>query len=232
MMAKATIMVVEDEQALIDSIKMELTYDDYTVIAASDGVEAVKTFKTNSAIIDLVILDWMLPGIDGLEVLRQIRHESTVPVIMLTARSFVSDKVTGLRCGADDYVTKPFEFEELLARIEGLLRRSRLGKPAQQYYRISDLELDTKGHVVSRGGKTVALTHREYQLLMELIRHHGEVCSRDELLDTVWGENFDGEPNIIDVYIRMLRRKIRDAESSVQLIHTVRGVGYVLSEDY
>lgn len=225
-------MVVEDEMALIDSIKMELTYDNYTVITATDGAAAIKTFKNHSATIDLIILDWMLPGIDGLEVLRQIRHESTVPVIMLTARSFVSDKVTGLRCGADDYVTKPFEFEELLARIEGLLRRSQTRNQEQQYYRLSDLELDTKGHVVSRGGKTVALTHREYQLLMELIRHHDEVRSRDELLDAVWGANFDGEPNIIDVYIRMLRKKIRDAESPVQLIHTVRGVGYVLSEDY
>ncbi len=172
----------------------------------------------------------MLPKLDGLEVMRRIRRHDDVPIIMMTARDYIGDKVAGLDNGADDYITKPFEIEELLARIRVIIRREqRHDEQTQTNYQIADLALDTKPRQVHRAGKIIQLTQREYNLLLILIKHIGETLTRDELLDLVWGVDFEGQLNIVDVYIRYLRHKV-DFESQ-PLIHTVRGVGYTLRDD-
>lgn len=150
---------------------------------------------------------------------------------MMTARDYVGDKVAGLDSGADDYITKPFEIEELLARIRVMLRHENRHPQQNQLYTLEDLSLDTKSRQVSRGNQLIQLTQREYELLLTLIQHAGETLTRDELLDTVWGVDFEGQPNVVDVYIRYLRNKV-DRAYPKQLIHTVRGVGYVLSGNY
>ncbi|WP_225047955.1 response regulator transcription factor [Lacticaseibacillus kribbianus] len=216
-----TIMLVEDEESLSTYLCSELKFEGYRVLLAEDGQAAWDDFQQKGAGIDLILLDWMLPKLDGLEVMRRIRKTSQVPIMMMTARDYVGDKVAGLDNGADDYLTKPFEIEELLARLRVLLRRH--GNTVANY-RVADLELDTKARQVHRGGQLAQLTQREYDLLLVLMQHVGTTMSRDELLDAVWGTEFDGQVNIVDVYIRYLRQKL----GGPNLIHTVRGVGYAL----
>lgn len=227
---KGTILLVEDEKGLSSGLKTEFQFEGYEVILATDGLSAVDLFNKNRSRINLVILDWMLPKLDGLGVLRRIRRDSNVGVIMLTARNYVGDKVAGLKGGADDYVTKPFEIEELLARMEAVIKRTTSNEETEHFYSLNGLSLDEKSRQVFRDGQPIQLTQREFQLLLELFKHANEVCSRDELLDTVWGVDFEGQPNTVDVNIRHLRNKI-DRDFSPKLLQTVRGVGYMLKEE-
>lgn len=229
-----TIMLVEDEHGLADSIATELGFLNYQIIKAYDGQQALDTFNDQATNIDLIILDWMLPKVDGFSVLKRIRRVSQVPIIMLTARTYIGDKVAGLTGGADDYITKPFEMEELIARIEVALRHGKQNQTAKQaatskVKTVGDLKIDLAAKQVSRHGEIIALTQREYELLIALLQNVDRPCSRDELLDHVWGTAFDGQPNILDVYIRQLRAKIDADPHDLKLIHTVRGTGYMLS---
>ena len=227
---KKTILLVEDEESLISYLQPELEFEDYQVLTATDGEMGWKTFQECRSEIDLVILDWMIAKLDGLEVLRRIRKQSDKPVIMLTARDYVGDKVAGLDSGADDYITKPFEIEELLARIRVVLRHEKKSSEELTVYQIKDLVLDTKSRQVKRNGKIVQLTQREYELLLILLKNINETLTRDELLNDVWGVDFEGQPNIVDVYVRYLRHKI-DIDPEDSIIKTVRGVGYTLRDD-
>lgn len=222
-----TLLLVEDEESLITYLQQELQFEGYTVLTARDGQAAWDTYQAQAAAIDLLLLDWMLPKLDGLEVMRRIRKTSAVPIIMMTARDYVGDKVAGLDNGADDYITKPFEIEELLARIRVVIRRQCQVTPTT--YQVGDLTLDPKSRQVHRGDQVAQLTPREYDLLLQLMKTPGEALTRDELLDTVWGTDFEGQVNIVDVYVRYLRRKI-DLPGLPPLIHTVRGVGYMIQE--
>ena len=229
---KETILLVEDEKGLADSLATELGFEDYDVLCASDGLSAIEQFQENQNKINLVLLDWMLPKLDGLGVLRRIRKESQVPVIMLTARNYIGDKVAGLDGGADDYITKPFETEELLARIRVVIRRER-NQPINQseIYQLNDLILNIKTHQVFRNDEKIQLTQREFDLLKTLFEHKNEVLTRNDIIDTVWGKDYLGQTNIVDVYIRLLRNKINDNHKENQFIKTIRGVGYSLSDE-
>lgn len=229
LIVQVTILLVEDESGLRSYLESELTFEDYKVISVASGEAALDTFEEQSADISLIILDWMLPGIDGLGVLRRIRRHSDIPVIMMTARDYVGDKVSGLDAGADDYITKPFETEELLARIRVILRHKVRRNVADPIYRVGDLSLDTKTRQVFFQNDEIQLTQREFDLLLTFMKRPAEVLTRDELLDLVWGEGFGGQINIVDVYVRYLRNKFKD-HTDCQVIETVRGVGYRLQE--
>ena len=221
------ILLVEDEEKLARMVELELNYEGYQVEKAFDGRTGLELALSGR--FDLVLLDIMLPALSGKEVLRRLRRESQVPVIMLTARDTVMDKVSGLDMGADDYVTKPFATEELLARIRAALRKR--PAPAQPDSRLTagPLVMDLDRHLVTVDGQNVALTRREFDLLRCLLEHKEKVLSREELLEQVWGFDFMGETNTVDVYIRFLRTKLDEA-FHIKLIHTVRGVGYVIRE--
>jgi DNA-binding response OmpR family regulator len=221
----AVILVVEDEQKIARFLELELTHEGYEVLIANDGSDALDLALCRS--IDLVLLDIMLPSLNGIEVLRRLRREKDTPVILLTARDELNAKVTGPDLGADDYITKPFRIEELLARIRAALRRS--SQSNENILRMSDLILDTARHTVERGGVRVSLTKREFDLLEFLMRNQGIVLSRDQLIERVWGFEFEGDSNVVDVYIRYLRTKIDDSSPN-KLIRTVRGVGYSMRE--
>ena len=221
------ILLVEDEEKLARVVELELRYEGYEVEKAFDGREGLE--KALSGGFDLILLDIMLPSMSGMEVLRRLRRESQVPVIMVTARDSVVDKVSGLDSGADDYITKPFEIEELLARIRAALRK----RPARQESAVltaGPLTMDPERHEVTVKGTAVELTLREFDLLRYLLENKEKVISRESLLDNVWGFDFVGETNAVDVYIRFLRAKIDEA-FGIKLIHTVRGVGYVIREE-
>ena len=221
------ILLVEDEEKLARVVELELRYEGYEVEKAFDGREGLE--KALSGHFDLILLDIMLPSMSGMEVLRRLRRESQVPVIMVTARDAVVDKVSGLDSGADDYITKPFEIEELLARIRAALRK----RPARQEGTVltaGPLTMDPERHEVTVKGTPVELTRREFDLLRYLLENKKKVISRESLLDNVWGFDFVGETNAVDVYIRFLRAKIDEA-FGIKLIHTVRGVGYVIREE-
>ena len=222
------ILLVEDEEKLARMVELELTYEGYGVEKAPDGRAGLELALSGQ--FDLVLLDIMLPRMSGMEVLRRLRKESQVPVIMLTARDSVVDKVSGLDSGADDYVTKPFAIEELLARIRAALR-SKGGAQVPQTPLLSagEVILDVERHQVSVRGQPVELTKKEFDLLRCLLENKGRVLTREALLDAVWGFDFVGETNSVDVYIRFLRSKLDDA-FGIKLIHTVRGVGYVIKE--
>ncbi len=226
------ILLVEDEESLASFISDELGFEGYLVTIAKDGEEALAKFEEFSDQLTLLLLDWMLPKLDGLAVCRRIRRKSEIPIIMMTARDYVGDKVAGLDGGADDYITKPFEIEELLARIRVIIRRKELecSKQEQSVYQVADLKLDLRKRIVERFGETFRLTQREFDLLYELIKNAGEVLSREELLNKAWGYDYFGQTNIVDVYIRSLRNKI-DYQEERTLIQTVRGVGYTLREE-
>ncbi len=220
------ILLVEDEAAIARFVELELGHEGYAVTKAEDGRQGLALAEEGG--FDLVLLDIMLPGLNGLEVLRRLRKSSDVPVIMLTARDAVMDKVTGLDMGADDYITKPFSIEELLARIRTALRK----KSAQVLPQLTagPLVLDIARHSLTVEGQTVDLTGREFALLQALMENKDIVLTRDVLMERVWGYDYLGETNVVDVYIRYLRAKIGE-KTGQQLIHTVRGVGYVLREE-
>ena len=220
------ILLVEDEASIARFVELELGHEGYEVVKAEDGREGLRLAGEGG--FDLVLLDVMLPGINGLEVLRRLRKDSDVPVILLTARDAVMDKVSGLDMGADDYVTKPFSIEELLARIRALLRKQ--GRQGSAPMALGPLEMDVARHTVTAEGQPVELTGREFSLLQALMENPGIVLSRETLMDRVWGYDYVGETNIVDVYIRYLRAKIAE-KTDKKLIQTVRGVGYVLREE-
>jgi len=217
------LLVVEDERKVAGFLKQGLEEEGYEVDCAYDGEEALECLRARPY--DLVILDLMLPRVDGLEVLRRFREEMAggTPVLVLTAKDSVEDVVKGLDSGADDYLTKPFAFEELLARVRALLRR----REKERELRVEDLVLDLTARKAKRGDKEVELTAKEFALLEYLMRRSGEVLSREEIAEHVWGQDFDPLTNIVDVYINHLRKKI-DQGAPKKLIHTVRGVGYSL----
>ena len=221
------ILLVEDEEKLARMVEMELRYEGYQVTKAFDGRSGLEEALSGKH--DLVLLDIMLPQLSGMEVLRRLRRESQMPVIMLTARDSVIDKVSGLDSGADDYITKPFAIEELLARIRAALRK-RSSARAGAVLLAGPLEMDVDKHSVTVKGQGVELTKKEFDLLRHLLENKGRVLSREALLDSVWGFDFVGETNSVDVYIRFLRSKLDEA-FGIKLIHTVRGVGYVIRED-
>lgn len=222
----ARILVIEDEDRIRQFLQRGLSFEGYRVDVASDGSIGLDLFRENPP--DLVLLDLMLPGMDGLEVCRRIRAASEVPILMLTAKENIEDRVTGLDAGADDYLVKPFAFDELVARVRALLRRAQPTKP--QVYRFADLELDTGTRQGKRGDQTFDLTAKEYELLELFMRHPRQVLTREVIFDRVWNYDFGGESNIIEVYVRYLRQKT-EAGDAPRLIHTVRGIGYVLRED-
>lgn len=223
------ILIVEDEEKLARFIELELIHEGYETEKAFDGRKGLEIFESGG--IDLILLDIMLPGINGIEVLRRIRKNSDIPVILLTARDTVMDKVSGLDMGADDYVTKPFDIEELLARIRAAFRKkSSAGADANTFeLKAGLLTLDISSHTVKYDGHEIELTNKEFRLLQKLLENKSIVLSRDILLETVWGFDYMGETNIVDVYIRYIRTKIDDA-FNIKLIHTIRGVGYVIKE--
>ena len=225
------ILLVEDEEKLARMVELELRYEGYEVEKAFDGRTGLERALSGS--FDLVLLDIMLPQLSGMEVLRRLRKEGVqLPVIMLTARDSVIDKVSGLDSGADDYITKPFAIEELLARIRAALRKrpAQAAEPPRSLLTAGPLTMDTDRHEVSVNGEGVELTRREFDLLRYLLENKERVISRESLLDHVWGFDFVGETNAVDVYIRFLRAKI-DEHFGIKLIHTVRGVGYVIREE-
>ena len=219
------ILIVEDEAALARFVELELVHEGYQVDKSPDGRDGLE--KLESGAYDLALLDIMLPGLNGLEVLRRARRTVDTPVIMLTARDSVMDKVTGLDTGAEDYITKPFEIEELLARIRAALRKGNRRQATSQVLTAGPLTLDADRYTAAWDGRPIELTHREFTLLKVLMENQGIVMSRSSLMERVWGYDYMGETNIVDVYVRYLRGKIDDVYS-VKLIHTVRGVGYVL----
>ena len=219
------ILLVEDEEKLARMVEMELRYEGYEVTKAFDGRTGLEQALSGKH--DLVLLDLMLPQLSGMEVLRRLRRESDLPVIMLTARDSVVDKVSGLDSGADDYITKPFAIEELLARIRAALRKG--GSAKGTLLCAGEVVMDVERHAVTVKGQSVELTKKEFDLLRHLLENKGRVLTREALLDSVWGFDFVGETNSVDVYIRFLRSKIDEA-FGIKLIHTVRGVGYVIRE--
>ena len=228
-MAQEHILLVEDEEKLARMLEMELNYEGYQVEKAFDGRTGLERALTGR--FDLILLDIMLPALSGMEVLRRLRKESHVPVIMLTARDTVVDKVSGLDSGADDYITKPFAIEELLARIRAALRKYRPEQEEPAVLSAGPLTLDPQSRTATVSGTALELTRREFDLLCYLLENKGKVVTREVLLDHVWGFDFVGETNAVDVYIRFLRSKI-DERFGVKLIHTVRGVGYVIREEW
>lgn len=218
------ILIVEDDARISRYLQLELVHEGYEVETAFDGLSGLDTALTGN--FDLIILDLMMPGMSGIEVCRRVRRESDVPIIILTAKDDISDKVTGLDTDADDYMTKPFAIEELLARIRAALKR-RSPIPTEETIVIDMLEINPTGRQVFYDGEPVELTKKEYDLLECLAKHENAVLTRNQLLDRVWGYEYLGDTNVVDVYIRYLRAKL-DQKYNVKLIHTVRGVGYTL----
>lgn len=216
--------MVEDEREIASALAAELAHSGYDVRVEHDGLPALATARGWNP--DLVLLDLGLPTLDGVEVCRRLRDSSAVPILILTARDSVGERVRGLDAGADDYLAKPFSLEELLARVRAALRRAQL-VVAGDRLEVADLVLDARSREVTRAGRPVELTAREFDLLEFLMRHRGQVLGRPQIFSEVWGYDYLGDSNVIDVYIRALRRKI-DAAFKPRLIETVRGVGYVL----
>jgi DNA-binding response OmpR family regulator len=220
----AHILLVEDEVKLARFVELELSCEGYRISVAHDGLTGLTMARETSP--DLLVLDWMLPGLTGLEICRRLRATGIdVPVILLTAKDEISDRVAGLDAGADDYVVKPFSIEELLARIRAHLRRTQ--EPDRDILEFEDLILNRRTRMVHRGGREIELTAKEFDLLEYLMANPRQVLTRDQILEKVWGYDFMGDSNIIEVYIRYLRLKL-EAEQEKRLLHTVRSVGYVL----
>ena len=227
----APVLVIDDEESIIDLIKLGLKYEGFEVVAASDGEEGIASAQRTNPM--FIILDWMLPDMDGLEVCRRLRSNPTthdIPILLLTAKGEVGSRVEGLNTGADDYLTKPFSFEELVARIRAILRRLNHGAMAEnsQVLSVGDVELNLATHEVARAGRQIDLTVTEYNLLHLFMSHAGQALDRQTILNQVWGYDFLGETNIIEVYVRYLREKIEDSPSSPRYIQTIRGVGYIM----
>jgi len=224
--ALATVLVVDDDRKITDMLRRTLVYEGYRVVTANDGQTALAKAQTDRP--DLVVLDWLMPDLDGIEVARRLRAAGDMLVLMLTARDAVEDRVAGLDSGADDYLVKPFAPDELLARVRALLRRSdSVSKETPMAY--ADLHLDPLTRETRRGDRSFNLTPKEFDLLHLLLRYPRQVLSRDRILQDVWGYDFDGSGNVLEVYIGYLRAKL-EAGGEPRLIHTVRGFGYVLRE--
>jgi two-component system response regulator MprA len=219
------ILIIEDDEEILRVLKRVLSYEGYIVDTALTGKAGLTLADQQRP--DLVILDWMLPNMDGLEVCRELQKIGNQPILMLTAKDTTQDRVEGLDAGVDDYVVKPFEIEELLARIRALLRRTAADRV--RVLEFEDLKLDSSTHKAIRGDRVIDLTKKEYDLLDLFLRHPRQVLSREVIFDRVWDYDFGGESNVLDVYIRYLRQKLED-EGGSRLIHTVRGVGYVMRE--
>ena len=226
---KSNILIIEDEAKIARFVELELSHEGYVCDKAEDGRKGLE--MAESGAYDLVLLDIMLPELNGLEVLRRLRRSSDVPVIVLTARDAVMDKVSGLDMGADDYVTKPFAIEELLARIRLALRRGGASKTKEDLLVCGPLSLSVPRHEVRWDGSEIDLTSREFSLLQTLLENKNVVLSRDSLLEKVWGYDYMGETNVVDVYVRYLRNKIAAAGGG-NVIQTVRGVGYVIRDEH
>ena len=219
------ILVVDDDPEILSVIRRGLAYEGYTIDTAADGTEALAIAREREP--DLVILDIMMPGIDGIEVAKRLRKGGDVPILMLTAKGTVADKVAGLESGADDYLVKPFAFDELLARVRALLRRH---QPREgETLRFSDLSLNTATREVTRGQDPIELTTQEFDLLELFMRHPRQVLKRDMVYEKVWGYDFEGLSNVIEVYIRYLRSKL-EAGGRPRPLHTAGGGGHVLKE--
>ena len=226
-MARERILIIEDEARIAQFVERGLIYEGFRVNVARDGQAGLNSARDCPP--DLVILDWMLPGLDGLEVCKRLRAAGDVAILMLTAKDDIKDRVVGLDAGADDYLVKPFSIDELLARVRALLRRSAtVSHP--EVLRFADLSLDTGTHRAYRNERAIDLTAKEYELLELFMRNPRRVLTRDIIFDRVWGYDFGGESNIIEVYVRYLRQKT-EQEGESRLIFTVRGVGYVLREE-
>lgn len=221
------ILLVEDEAEISRFLRLELEHEGYTVDLAADGRSGLNLALESEY--DAILLDVMLPGLNGIEVLRRIRRERSTPVILVTARDAVMDKVTGLDTGANDYITKPFHIEELLARLRAVTRANAKEATGGERVEVADLILDSAQRLVTRGGQPVELTKTQYDLLEYLMRNRNVVLSREQILNEVWGYEYLGDSNIVDVYIRYVRNKIGDTGED-KMIQTVRGVGYVMRE--
>jgi two-component system, OmpR family, response regulator MprA len=225
------VLVIDDEESIIELIKLGLKYEGFQVEASSSAEEGLEAAQRTHP--TLIILDRMLPEMDGLEVCRRLRANSAtrdIPILVLTAKNEVHERVKGLNTGADDYLTKPFSFDELVARIRAILRRQSIIITAEdpQVLQVGDLQLNMATHEVRRAGQLIDLTTTEYNLLHFFMRHAGKVLDRRTILNQVWGHNFLGETNIIDVYVRYLREKIEDSPGTPRFIQTIRGIGYIL----
>ena len=231
-MAGTKILVVEDDNTLLDVLKYNLIKESYSVVTATDGVQAIEIALSEKP--DFIILDIMLPGLDGLEVCRILRKEMTVPILMLTAKGEEVDKVVGLELGADDYMTKPFSLKELLARIRAMMRRLEMMKqetlPDKDVptptIKVGNLEIDFARYQVSRDNSKLDLSPKEFELLAFLVKNQRQVFSRDRLLDKVWGYDYAGDTRTVDVHIRWLRKKIEEEPAQPRHLLTVRGIGY------
>jgi DNA-binding response OmpR family regulator len=223
-----TVLVVEDEVTLASTLSYNLRKQGFNVVSAADGVEGLRSARREQP--DMIVLDLMLPKMDGLEVCRRIRAESDVPILMLTAKSEEMDKVVGLEVGADDYLTKPFGMRELMARVRALLRRTggRDAAESSSHISIGPIEIDARGRVVKRDGHAVALKPKEFDLLFYLAKHPGQVLTREQLLEHVWGYDFFGGSRTVDVHVRWLREKLEEVPGEPRHLLTVRGVGYKL----
>ncbi len=227
-MEKQHILIIEDEAKIARFLQLELEYEGYKVTHCLDGREGLEFFKHHGA--DLILLDIMMPRLNGIEVCRRIRAFSEVPIIILTAKDDTLDKVMGLDTGANDYVTKPFVIEELLARIRANLKNNKAVKANDNILTAGALKLDIDKHTVSFDDKAIELTKKEFDLLAFLLANKNIVVSRDKVLEQVWGYDFIGDTNVVDVYIRYLRAKIDD-QYQVKFIHTIRGVGYTIKDN-
>ena len=225
MSVRKRILVVDDDARLAASLRRALAYEGYAVEVAADGPDALVVARDRPP--DLVVLDGMMPGLDGVEVCRRLREGSDLPILMLTARDAISDRVAGLDAGADDYVVKPFAYDELLARVRALLRRREPG--GRERLQCADLVMDVGAHEVRRGDRAIELTALQFNVLEHFLRHPRQVLERERLLESVWGVDSDAISNVVDVTIADLRARL-EAESQPRLLHTVRGVGYVLRE--
>lgn len=231
-MADTEILVIEDEEKIARVLELELTYEGYGVSKAHSGYDALELYRCQQW--DLIILDIMLPEMSGIELLRRIRkNDQHTPILLLTAKDSTEDKVTGLDLGANDYITKPFEIEELLARIRAALRqiKNNEGQEDDGWLSFEDLKLNQSTREVYRGERFIELTPREFDLLVYFLNHKRQVLTRDQIMDAVWGFDYVGDTNVVDVYVRYLRKKI-DSKDDDEIIHTVRGVGYVLKDPY
>ncbi|WP_428830902.1 response regulator transcription factor [Dehalobacterium formicoaceticum] len=226
-MKSKDILIVEDDKGITRVLELEFKHEGYTYDIAYDGKEGLEKFQNGQY--GLILLDLMLPEVSGMEVCRKVRKMSSIPIIMLTARRDITDKVIGLDLGADDYVTKPFEMEELLARIRAGLRRGKAETGELKLLGLADLSINVLTREVIKQGNHIDLTKTEYDLLEYLLQNKGLVLTRDQIIEHVWGYDFVGDSNILDVYVRYLRNKI-DYPYKTKLIHTVRGVGYTLKE--
>lgn len=227
-MERKKIILIEDEVKLARFVELELRYEGYDVTVCHDGREGLQMITDGNY--DMVLLDLMLPGLTGIEICRRVRKFSSIPIIMLTAKDETMDKVAGLDSGADDYLTKPFAIEELLARMRVAFKHAHAGGAKKVILEVQGLEIDTEKRMVTVNGTVVDLTKKEYELLLYLVQNKNIVLSREQILNEVWGYSYIGETNVVDVYIRYLRSKIDEA-FGIKYIHTIRGVGYYVKDE-